>query len=165
MDIGRKIGLNDEKGVAIAVFLVLVVISAVAAGYFTAVPRPVQVYNSIYLLDTQKKAADYPVTLVAGQNSTFSVYVTVENHMDTQERYQVQTKITSDLMNVPVNAAPINATDVTLDNGQIWQNLQTITESQAGSYSVVFELWGLNTATNQYEFTYNYCVLNIQVIS
>jgi uncharacterized membrane protein len=165
MDIGKEIGLNDEKGVAIAVFLVLVIVSALAAGYFASFPNKPQTYNSIYLLEMQKKAADYPVTLVAGQNSTFSVYLTIENHMNQQETYQVQTKITSDLINVPVDTAAINTTDITLNGGQSWQSLQTITENQTGPYSVVFELWGYSLTTLQYEFTYNYCVLNIQVIS
>ena len=32
--IGRKIGLNDEKGYAVAIFLALIIISAVVVGYF-----------------------------------------------------------------------------------------------------------------------------------
>ena len=165
ISIGRKIGLNDEKGYVIAVFIVLLIVSGLAVGYFLTVPSQSQVYNTIYLLDTQKNAANYPVTLVANQNSTFSVYVNVENHMDKQIMYQVQVKITQDLTNVPVDTAAINTTDITLNNGQSWQSLQTITENQIGSYSVVFELWGYNPTTQLYEFTYNYCVLNIQVTS
>lgn len=143
----------------------LVIVSALAVGYFVTVQPLPQVYNSIYLLDLQKKAVDYPVTLVIDQNSTFSVYVTVENHMDKQQQYQVLTKITPELINVPVDTAAINTTDIALNNGQSWQSLQTVTENQTGSYSVVFELWGYNPTISQYEFTYNYCVLNIQVIS
>ena len=64
MGIGRKIGLNDEKGYAVAIFLVLIIVSALVAGYFFDLLRPQPApYNTIYLLDNQKKAVDYPVTL------------------------------------------------------------------------------------------------------
>ena len=43
-------------------------------------------YNTIYLLDANKKAVDYPEVLVANQNSTFNVYVDVENHMGTSAK-------------------------------------------------------------------------------
>jgi uncharacterized membrane protein len=163
--IGRKIGLNDEKGYAIAVLLLLIIVSAFTVGYFILCPATQPAYNTIYLLDSQYKAADYPVTLVAGQNSTFTVYVHVENHMNKPETYQVLLKTIPYLNNVPVDTAALNTTDITLNDGQFWQSTQTITENQPGSYSVVFELWGLNPSTNQYEFTYNYCVLNIQVMN
>jgi uncharacterized membrane protein len=165
INIGRKIGLNDEKGYAIAVFLLLVLVSAFTVGYFILCPSTQPAYNTIYLLDSQHKAADYPITLVAGQNSTFSVYVHVENHVNKPETYQMQTKITPYLTNVPVDTTALNTTVISLNDGQSWQSLQTITENQPGSYSVVFELWGLNPSTIQYEFTYNYCVLNIQIVS
>ncbi len=162
--IGKKIGINDEKGYVVAVFLVLIIVSALAVTYFVAFrPQPAG-YNTIYLLDSQKKADNYPVTLVANQNSTFNVWLSVENHMATQEKYQIQTKITTDASNLPIDTQPIDATDITLDNGQSWQNIVTVTQNQVGNYSVVFELWQLNSS-GIYQFTNNYCVLNIQVIS
>ena len=33
-NIGRKIGLSDEKGYAVAIFLALVIISALVVGYY-----------------------------------------------------------------------------------------------------------------------------------
>ena len=141
------------------------IVSAFTIGYFIMCPTTQPAYNTIYLLDSQHKTADYPLTLVAGQNSTFNVYVNVENHMSKPETYQVLSKTTPYLTNVPVETAALNTTVITLNDGQSWQSMQTITENQPGSYSVVFELWGLNPLTNQYEFTYNYCVLNIQVVS
>ena len=163
--IGRKIGLNDEKGYAIAVFLLLVIVSAFTLGYFILCPATQPAYNTIYLLDSQHKAADYPLTLIVGQNSTFTVYVNVENHMNKPQTYQVLLKTTPYLNNVPLDTTALNTTDITLNDGKSWQSAQTITENLSGSYSVVFELWGLNPSTNQFEFTYNYCVLNIQVVN
>jgi uncharacterized membrane protein len=163
-NIGRKIGLNDEKGYVVAVFLALIIVSALVAGYVAFKPKP-EGYNTIYLLDSQKKAVDYPVVLVANQNSTFNVWVGVENHMGNTENYQILTKITTDPSNLPVNTQPSNTTETTVDDGKSWQGLVSVTENQVGSYSVVFELWQYNQDSGTYQFTNNYCILNIQVIS
>jgi len=156
--IGRKIGLNDEKGYAVAIFLALIIISALAVSYF-AFFRPAPAgYSTIYVLDSQNKAVDYPAVLVANQNSTFNVPVTVVNNMGGTVQYQVLVKITDDLTTFPVNTY-----NMTLGNGQSWQKSVTVTENQVGSYSVVFELWQYNQGA--YQFTYDQCVLNIQVVS
>ena len=65
--IGNKIGLNDEKGYGVAIFLALIIVSATVIGYFSYIAyfaKP-EGYNTIYLLDSQKKAIDYPEVLVA----------------------------------------------------------------------------------------------------
>ena len=84
--IGRKIGLDDEKGYAVAIFLALIIVSAIVAGYYVVFRPQAEPYNTIYLLDANRKADDYPEVLVANQNSTFIVYVNVENHMATSSR-------------------------------------------------------------------------------
>ena len=166
-NIGRKIGLNDEKGYAVAIFLALIIVSALVAGYYLVFRPQPEAYNTIYLLDSQKKAVDYPVTLVANQNSTFNVWVSVENHMggSGNQTYQVLVKITPNLSTFPVDTQPTQTYDISLANGGSWQNLSTVTQNQVGSYSVVFELWQYNQVSKAYEFTNNYCVLNIQVVS
>ena len=157
--IGRKIAINDEKGYVIAIFLVLIIVFSLVIGYFVVFRPQPEGYNTINLLDSsQKDASNYPEVLVANQNSTFSVWITVENHMGTTEKYQVQTKIAQNPITFPINATATNTAEITLQNGQSWQELATVTKNEVGSYSVVFELW-------PYEFTHDYCVLNIQVIS
>ena len=84
--IGSKIGLNEEKGYAVAIFLALIIVSATVIGYYVVFRPQAEPYNTIYLLDANKKAVDYPEVLVANQNSTFNVYVNVENHMATSAR-------------------------------------------------------------------------------
>jgi len=168
-NLGRKIGLNDEKGYAVAVFLALIIISVIAVSYF-AFFRPVPSgYSTIYVLDSQKEAVNYPTVLVANQNSTFNVWVDVVNNMGGTVKYQVLVKITDDLTSVPVNVAPIDAYNITLGNTQSWQQSVMISENQVGSYAVVFELWQYNSSSGVYQFTNNnvndYCVLHIQVIS
>lgn len=161
--IGRKIGLNEEKGYAVAIFLALIIVSATVIGYYVVLRSQAEPYNTIYLLDSQKKAVDYPETLVASQNSTFNVYVNVVNHMGgpDNQTYQVRVKITSNLSDTQL----IKTYDLSLRDGDSWQDSASITENQVGSYSVVFELWHYNLDSKAYNSTPNSCVLNIQVIS
>ena len=165
--IGNKIGLNDEKGYGVAIFLALIIVSATVIGYFSYIAyfaKP-EGYNTIYLLDSQKKAIDYPEVLVANQNSTINVYVGVVNHMGgpDNQTYQVLVKITPSLSGLPVETQPIKTYDISLRNGDSRQDSSAITENQVGSYSVVFELWQYKDGV--LDFTPNYCVLNIKVIS
>jgi len=167
--IGRKISFNDEKGYAIAVFLTLIIVSALVLSYFAFFRSTPAGYSTIYLLDSQNKAVNYPDVLVANQNSTFTVTVAVENHMGGTVHYQVLVKITNDITSLPVDTQPIEEYNITLNNGQSWQKSATVTENQVGSYSVVFELWQYNPVSGTYQFSNNkvedFCVLNIQVVS
>ena len=166
MHIGRRIGLSDEKGAAVAVFVALIVVAAVVAGYYLLLAPPPEEYNVINLLDTQKQARNYPEVLVTNQNSTFTVFVNVENHMNSDQSYRVLTKVTK---NLPANfpeglpVDPVNTYELNLAKGTSHQDQVTVTENELGSYSVVFELWRLDSG--EWMFTNNYCVLNIKVIS
>jgi uncharacterized membrane protein len=117
------------------------------------------------LLDSQKKAIDYPEILVTNQNDTFNVYVNVVNHMGgpDNQTYQVLVKITPNLSGYPVDIQPTKTYTLSLKDGDSWQNSVAITQDQVGSYSVVFELWHYNPGSKTYEFTPNYCVLHIKV--
>ncbi len=159
--IGRKIGLDEEKGFAVAIFLALIIVSATVIGYYVVFRPQAEPYNTIYLLDAQKKAVDFPSTLVVNQNNTFIVYVNVVNHMggtDTQT-YQVQSKISP---NFP-GTQPTKTYDLSLKDGETWQDSASITLNQVGDYSVEFELWQMKNGV--LVLTPNSCVLKISVIS
>jgi uncharacterized membrane protein len=163
--IGSKIGLDEEKGYAVAIFLALIIVSATVVGYYVVFRPQAEPYNTIYLLDTNHKAVDYPEVLVANQNSTFTVYVDVVNHMETSADYQVQVKIAKSLTTFPVNTQPSQTIEIdsVKNDGNPVEKTATITQNTPGSYSVVFELWQHKEGT--LEFTQDYCVLNIQVIN
>jgi uncharacterized membrane protein len=163
--IGSKIGLDEEKGYAVAIFLALIIVSATVVGYYVVFRPQAEPYTTIYLLDTNHKAVDYPEVLIANQNSTFTVYVDVVNHMETSADYQVQVKIANSLTTFPVNTQPIQTIEIdnVKNDGNPVEKTATITQNTSGSYSVVFELWQHKEGT--LEFTQDYCVLNIQVIN
>ena len=164
--IGEKIGLNDDKGYLVAIALALIIISSMLVGYYVIFKPAPEGYSTIYLLDAQNKAANYPQLLVANQNSTFTVPLTVVNDMGWTVQYQILVKITTNLDSFPVNAPAAETYDMTLKNGASWHQPITVTENQVGSYWVVFELYTFNPADGgSYQFTYDYCVLPIQVIN
>jgi uncharacterized membrane protein len=163
--IGRRIGLSDDQGFGLPVFLALIVVIVTVVGIYgyitiTAQPEP---YNTMFLLDGNHQAVDYPHVLVAGQNSTFSLTVEVTNHMGQDKDYQVQTKIVKNLLLTPdgVDAQPVDTYAFTLADKATNQHTVTVTENTPGSYIVVYELWSQNGGN--YSFTGNYCELNIQV--
>jgi uncharacterized membrane protein len=149
----------------VAIFFALIIIVFLLTGYYLLYHPAPHGYSTIYLLDSQDKAVDYPQLLIAGQNSTFTVPIAVVNNMGWTVQYQVQIKITNNLVSYPVNVAPTAIYNATVTNGDTWQKTASVTENQPGNYWVVFELYTYDPSTNAYQFTYNYCVLPIQVVS
>jgi uncharacterized membrane protein len=162
--LGRIVHIDDDKGYVVAILIALIIVSSVVAGYYLVLRPQPEAYNTLYLLDSQKKAIDYPETLIANQNSTFSVYVDVVNHLGDTANYQVQVKVTNNLPGtLPVDTQPTQVYDINkLPVGRTSENKATVTLNDVGSYWVVFELWQDNGGTLQFTGN-NCCVLPIQV--
>jgi uncharacterized membrane protein len=165
--LGKSLRLNDDKGTTIAVALALIIVSSILIGYYLVSRLPPEGYTTIYMLDSHKKAIDYPELLVINgneKNNTFNVWIVVENHMSTRQSCEVLQKV----INAPISSFPVEA-DVkssyakTIDNGETWETLATVTINEPGSYSVIFELW-IYDETGAPKFSYNYCVLPIEVV-
>ena len=159
--------VKDNKNVyAVAVAIALLLASVLLVTYYLALRPAPKGYTTIYLLDSQKKAVDYPEFLVANVNSTFSVFVDVENHMGrVLNDAQVLVKITTDLN--PTFPVDVNATQAftgTVKDGATLENVSTISLNQPGNYSVYFELW-IPDQSGQLQFSNNFCVLNVQVLA
>jgi uncharacterized membrane protein len=154
----------SNKGYKIAVALALIFVFSLLIGYYFVARQPPEPYSTVYLLDQQKKAIDYPELLVLNNNNTFSVYVAVENHMGTKQDFEVLQKIVNDTIPLfPVEAPVERSYTQTVENGNTWETLATVSIDQTGSYSVIFELWIYDDGVGAFEFSHNYCVLNIEV--
>jgi len=161
----RSLNLDDEKGYVVAVLIALVVVSILIAAYYPVLKPPTKTYTTIYLLDSPNQAADYPELLVINQNNTFTVPVTVENHMGNTQNCTVLLKITSEMIHKLPLTADANATYTkTLENGGKWEFSSTITINQPGTYTVIFELWAC-TEDGELQFTENACSLNVGVVN
>ena len=157
--------MDNTKGYAVAVLVALMCVSVLLAAYYPVLKPPAKEFTTIYLLDYQKEAANYPELLIIDQNSTFTVWVGVENHMGKSQYCEVLLKIIAD----PISLLPVEA-DVkdryakTIENGGAWEFLATVSINEPESYSVIFELWIYDDETGTLEFSRNYCVLDIEVV-
>jgi uncharacterized membrane protein len=154
----------SNNGYRIAVALSLIFVFSLVIGYYFISRLPPAGYTTVYVLDYQhKKAIDYPELLVVNGNNTFDVWVDVENHMGTRQSFEVLQKVVAgSISSFPVEANAESSYTSTIENGATWETLATVSINEPGSYSVVFELWIQDD--NTFKFTYNYCVLNIEVV-
>jgi uncharacterized membrane protein len=156
---------DDDKGVIAAVAVSLVIISAIVAGYYIyhVFNQKPEGYTTIYLLDENGQALNYPDTLVVNQNHTF--YLWVENHEGTTLPCEVQLKITNETVSLfPVQVEPANTYTKSLANGEKWETQANITMNAIGSYTIIFELWA-KLEGEGYSFTGNMVVLHINAVS
>ncbi len=144
--------------------IALLLASVLLVTYYVALEPAPDRYMTIYVLDSNGKATNYPEFVVANVNSTFSVYVDVENHLGTiLTNAQVQVKVTTDSNpSFPVNANATQTFTGTVKNGATWQNIATVSLNQPGDWLVVFELWTPNANGNGLQFS-KAVALNVEV--
>jgi uncharacterized membrane protein len=169
LDTNKKLGkvpsLIDNKGYTIAIALVLIVVSSLLIGYYFVSTLPPEGYTTIYMLDSHHKAIDYPELLIVNENSTFNVWIAVENRMGRSQSCEVLQKVIGDMIpSFPVDADVQRSYAQTVENGGTWETLATVSINEPGSYSVIFELW-IYDETGTLTFSYNYCVLNVEVVA
>lgn len=165
----KSLRLNNNKGYTIAVALALIFVFSLLIGYYLISRLPPEGYTTIYMLNyPQKKAADYPELLVINgneKNNTFNVWVVVENHMGTRQSCEVLQKVIADTVpSFPVETNAESSYAQTIENGETWETLATVSINEPGSYSVIFELWIYDDNAGALEFSHNYCVLKIEVV-
>jgi uncharacterized membrane protein len=162
----RNLKLDNNNGYAVSVLIALIFVSSVLVGYYVMLRPPQKGFMTIYLLDSQKKALDYPELLVINQNNTFNVWVEVENHMEKNEYSEVLLKVTNDTVPIFPFKADANTTYMrTLENGETWETLSTVTLNKPGNFSVIFELWMYDEEVGELRFSGNVCVLNVEVVN
>jgi uncharacterized membrane protein len=164
----EKLGFdfNSEKTAVMAIAIVLVIVASTIAIVFVVWPRSGSSgYSTIYLLDDQNQAVNYPDVLVINHNNSLTVPVVVENHMDTKQYYQLQVKIVQETTSFPLEEDAYATYETQLKDKESWQNTVPLSINQLGDYSVVFELWSKDKEAETYSFTYNFCVLHIKVVA
>ena len=154
----------SNNGYRIAIALSLIFVFSLVIGYYFISRLPPAGYTTIYVLDYQhKKAIDYPELLIVNENNTFNVWISVENRIGRSQSCEVLQKVIGDVIPAfPVDADVERSYAQTIENGEKWETLATVSINDPGSYSVIFELW-VYDETGVPSFSYNYCVLNIEV--
>lgn len=165
--LSRKFNIQDNKNAfTVSVAIALLLASVLLVTYFVALRPEPERYMTMNLLDSNKKAVDYPEFLVANVSSTFSVYVNVENHLGrTLNDTQVVVKAARDANpSFPMDANVTQTlTTGTMQDGDTSSKIATVSLNQPGNYLVAFELWIPNEDTGMFEFSGKVCVLNVQV--
>jgi uncharacterized membrane protein len=154
--------IDEEKIMILTILVALVIIGALLVYLVFFTPVETEPFSAIYLLDSEKQAENFPKTVVLGENSTFSLWVGVENQNKTQV-FSVQVKV--DDGKSPVDPSPAELTqsfERTLLNGELWEFPVTISIDQLGSNRVIFELWFFNGTT--LEYTGNWVNLSIEAV-
>ncbi len=155
--------LRDNPHSFFVAVVVALIIASVLVGVYYVLLKPTQEgYMSIYLFDAQKQAINYPEGVVYGVNSTFSVYVEVENNMGNATDCEVLVKVTQNIYpTFPISVIPTETFTATVQDKETWENIATITLNQPGDYMVFFELWMRNGTVLQYR---EFASLSVQVL-
>lgn len=151
---------SEEKTIIITIVVALVIIGALLVN-LVITPVPKEKFSAIYYLDSEKQTENIPKTVILGENSTFQLWVGVENHNDTTIDYSVLVKL--DYGKYPLDpspAEPVESFEKTLADGETWEFPVTISIGQLGSNMVIFELWFFNGTA--LEYTGNWVNLSIE---
>jgi uncharacterized membrane protein len=137
-------GMPEEKTIILTVLIALLIISALLVNLALQPPKE-EKFSVIYYLDSEKQTDNLPKTVILGENSTFSLWVGVENHNDATMDYSVLVKI--DNGTAPIGSNQTKATESfsrTLVDEETWEFPATVTINQLGHNRILFELWFLN---------------------
>ena len=160
----RSLILTNNKHYEVSILIALIVVSVFIGSYYVLLKPPEKKYTTIYLLNSQEQAKDYPEILIINQNSTFNVFLEVENHMGATKNCTVLEKITSEMIhNLPLMVDADATYSRVLDNGEKWSIPSSTTIHQSGTYSVIFELWIYDEGSGKLQFSGNACSLNLVV--
>lgn len=155
--------LSDKNVNIVSIILALSVVTALLVYSYISL-RKTDEFISLYILDSQKKAENYPEFLVIGQNNTCQLWVVIENHMEREVSCKLQLKIT----NTPISALPASTEanksyEATIKGGNRWEIPITITMEKPGNFHIIFEVWVYDKETDKFEFSNIYTVLNVEV--
>jgi uncharacterized membrane protein len=156
--------MNEEKTIILTILVALVILGALLVLVFFT-PAQKEPFAAIYLLDSEKQLENFPKTVVLGENSTFSLWVGVENQNGTTMTYSVLVKVDDGHSSEnPSPAEPTESFEKTVVNGETWEFPVTISINQRGSNRVIFELWYLNRTSMEPEYTGNWVSLSLEAI-
>ena len=144
--------IDDDLRVAAAGVIVLVLVFNVS-GYYLA-GRNAEPFSELGVLGPNQKIADYPSSVLAGQN--FTLYLYVGNHEGRVMYYDVLVKL-GDRSNAVQNASlavpPIASYGMVLRDNQTYLSPVTFSLGRNGTnVRLVFELWAFETNSSAFAY-------------
>ena len=158
---------SEEKTIIVTIVIALVIIGALLVNLVFFTVAETERFSVIYYLDSEKQLENIPKTVFLGENSTFVLWVGVENQNGTTLDYQVQMKIDDGNGQLnPSSTEHIQIFDTTsepLKNGETWEFPVTIKIEQLGKNRIIFELYIVN-GNSEVKYTGNWVNLSIEAI-
>ena len=144
--------IDDDLKVAAVGVIVLIAVFNVS-GYYLA-NRNVEPFSELGILGPNQKIADYPSSVLTGQN--FTLYLYVGNHEGQVTYYQVLVKL-GNQSNASINASlpvqPIASYSMVLLDNQTYLEPITLSLNHNGTnVRLVFELWVFETNSSSFAF-------------
>ena len=152
-----------EKIVRVSLLSGIIVISGLIV-FYALTPEPG--YVNFGILNSEKKAEDYPTSVRVGE--TIEFYVSVENYLNREFTFRIkilrgdgQSEVSSTGSDGAVLKKTID--NITLENAEEWcSKIQKISFSRAGKdQKIIAELWEI-TETNEEKF-FNIVYLRLTV--
>ena len=143
---------SEEKTIIITIIVALVILGALLVNLVVFTPRETEQFSALYYLDSEKQTTNLPKTVLLDQNSTFSLWVGVNNQNNRTIDYQVQIKM--DDGKGPWNPSPIEpiqSFEVEIKQGETWEFPVAISIEQLGQNRIIFELWLYNVASGEFD--------------
>jgi uncharacterized membrane protein len=132
--------------------------------YFLLTPEPG--YVSYGILNSEKEAGNYPVTVKAGDNVSF--YLTVANYLNRQFSFRIEIRkgnstVISHTSNPLNTQSVLNTSIIILGNHKSWiSDLFNISFTQPGvNQTIITELWEIKNGLPGKFFTSLYLRLNV----
>ena len=152
-----------EKLLKICLIIGIIVISGFII-YYIVTPEPG--FVTLGILNSEKKAENYPTNATVGQNISF--YVTVENQMNREFSFRAET-LKGDNNTIVTSSGSINAksyfntTKITLLHNQFWiSEMLNVSFSQPGAgQRIIVEIWEIPSSGKEKFFDLVYLWLNI----
>ena len=156
--------LDEEKMITVTILIAIVILAGLLI-YLVLDPAPTENFTTIYYLDSEKQAENFPKTVVLGENNTFSLWVGVGNYNGTTNAFSVEIKIDDGKGDVePSPVELMESFERTLLDEEVWEFQVTITIDQLGSHRIIFELLSFDDTKNVFVFSGNWVSLSLEAI-
>ena len=147
--------ISEQKTIIATILVAIVIMSGVLVYTIWDKPIEPEQFSAMYVLDSEKQANNYPQTVILGTNSTFTLWVGVENQKDQTVDYSVQVKLDDGSpTEEPSAVEPTQVFNRTLVNDEKWEFQVTINIDKPGNNRVIFELQFFNTEKNSWEYAW-----------
>ena len=157
--------MRDEEKTTIVAVLSAIIILVGLLVYVSLTPPQKEPVISLYLLDSEKKAENYPQLLVLGKNNTFLLWIGVENFMGRIEYSSVLVMVDNGTGHTnPSPLEPVYRFEKVLLNKETWEFPITISINQTGQHRIVFELWLFDELDNVFSYSRSWCSIWLDVI-